>query len=200
MDGVVNSKEARELLRVTSQTLRRWDKEGKIETIRTPSGIRMYNKSSIQAILNKGKPLPERTRTAYCRVSSRGQSNDLQRQIEFYRVFYPDHEVVQDIGSGVNFNRPGMRSLLGRVMCGEIKEIVVAHRDRLCRFAWELIEWICEKNGTRIVVLDKDENQSGDQELAEDVLSIIHVFSCRQMGKRRYSSKENTVRSKSSTK
>jgi putative resolvase len=189
----VNTKEAREMLRVTATTLRTWDKEGKIKTIRTPSGIRLYDKSRILEILGKNGTMPKRRKVAYCRVSSKKQSNDLERQISVYRDKYPDYEVVQDIGSGINFKRKGLQKILEQAMRGELEEVMVSHRDRLCRFGFELIEWILIKNDTKLVVLDKTENKSSSEELAEDVLAIIHVFSCREMGKRRYKSSKDKV-------
>lgn len=189
----VNTKEAREMLRITATTLRRWDKQGKIKTIRTPSGIRLYDRDGIQRIMcQNGAPIiPKRTKVAYCRVSSKKQSDDLKRQEDFYRSDYSGYELVSDIGSGINFKRKGLQALLERVMLHEIEEIVVSHRDRLCRFAFELIEFVCIKNDTKLVVLDKEEHQSANTELADDVMSIIHVFSCREMGKRRYKSKKD---------
>jgi predicted site-specific integrase-resolvase len=195
----VNTKEAREMLRVTATTLRRWDKEGKIKTIRTPSGIRMYDKSNILKILCKDEAMPERKKIAYCRVSSKKQSDDLERQIDVFRNTYPDYEVVKDIGSGINFKRKGMQRILERSMRGELEEVMVSHRDRLCRFGFELIEWIFAKNDTKLVVLDKTEHKSSSEELAEDVLAIIHVFSCREMGKRRYKGPKNKVTSNKGT-
>lgn len=196
----VNTKEARELLRVTATTLRRWDKENKIQTIRTPSGIRMYNKECILKILNQNGIVPEKKRIAYCRVSSKKQSDDLERQKDSFRCSHPDYELVQDIGSGINFKRKGLQTILEQSMRGEIEEVVVSHRDRLCRFAFELIEFILNKNNTKLVVLDKTENKSTSEELAEDVLSIIQVFACREMGKRRYKSDKNKIKPESDTK
>lgn len=190
-----NTKEARELLRVSATTLRRWDEKSKIQTIRTPSGIRMYNKADIYAILNQRGNKPENRKIAYCRVSSKKQIDDLERQKDSFRSSHPNHELVQDIGSGINFKRKGLQGILEQAMRGEVEEVVVSHRDRLCRFAFDLIEWILYKNGTKLVVLDKTEHQSESQDLAEDVLAIIHVFSCKEMGRRRYKSSENKVTS-----
>jgi predicted site-specific integrase-resolvase len=182
----VNTKEARQILRITATTLRRWDKEGKIKTIRTPSGIRLYDKSSIFAFLQpQGKNI-ERIKIAYCRVSSKKQVDDLERQKNFYRSEYSNYQLVDDIGSGINFKRKGLQTILELVMQGKVEEVVVSHRDRVCRFAFELIEWILIKNNTKLVVLDKTECKSQSEELAKDVLSIIHVFSCRENGKRKY--------------
>lgn len=196
----VNTKEARELLRITAATLRRWDKDGKIQTIRTPSGIRMYNKECILEILGEKGTIPEKRKVAYCRVSSKKQADDLERQKDSFRSSHPNHELVEDIGSGINFKRKGLQRILEQAMQGEIEEVVVSHRDRLCRFAFELIEWILTKNNTRLVVLDKTEHKSGSEELAEDVLAIIQVFACREMGKRRYKSSKDKIKSDIDTK
>jgi predicted site-specific integrase-resolvase len=181
------------MLRITASTLRRWDKQGKIKTIRTPSGIRLYDREGILGIMHRGgAPIePVRIKYAYCRVSSKKQADDLKRQEDFYRSDYPDYQLVSDIGSGINFKRKGLQTILERVMLHEVEELVVSHRDRLCRFGFELIEWICLKNDTKLVVLDKDEHQSPNEELADDVLSIIHIFSNRDSGKRRYTSTKN---------
>jgi len=184
----VNTKEAKKMLRVTANTLRRWDKEDKITTIRTPSGIRLYNRECILKILNPEGNIDERRQVAYCRVSSKKQVDDLERQKDSIRSSHPNHELVEDIGSGINFKRKGLQRILEWSMQGKLKEVVVSHRDRLCRFAFELIEWIFAKNNTKLVVLDKTEYKTRSEELAEDVLAIIQVFACREMGKRRYKS------------
>lgn len=195
----VNTKEAREMLRVTATTLRKWDKEGKIKTIRTPSGIRLYDKQCILEILNQKGIISEKRKVAYCRVSSKKQSDDLERQKNFFRDNYPSYELVSDIGSGINFKRKGLQSILEQSMRGEIQEIMVSHRDRLCRFAFELIEYILSQNNVKLVVLDKTEHKSSSEELAEDVLSIIQVFACREMGKRRYQSCKGKTKSNKTT-
>jgi predicted site-specific integrase-resolvase len=99
--------------------------------------------------------------------------------------------VVEDTGSGINWKRKGLKTILGQSMSGDIEEVVVAHRDRLCRFGFELIEWILESNGVKLTVLDRENSKSPDEELTDDILSIIHVYSCRKMGQRRYKVSEN---------
>ena len=98
--------------------------------------------------------------------------------------------IIQDIGSGINWKRSGLKTILELAMQKKLETVVVAHRDRLCRFAFELIQWILEKNEVKLVVLNES-ICSTEQELAEDLLSIIHVFSCKQMGKRRYKKEDN---------
>ena len=101
------------------------------------------------------------------------------------RASYPDAEIVRDVAGGLNWQRRGLRSILERVHRGDKLEVVVVHRDRLARFGFELIEWLVQQNGGNVVVL----NQSGgspESELTEDLLAILHTFSCRMHGLRRY--------------
>jgi len=187
----ISTKKARNLLGVTTQTLRNWDNSGKINTIKSPSGVRLYNLKDIQDIIGVDNFVSQKKKIAYCRVSSKKQMDDLERQKNFFKHNYPNHELVTDIGSGINWKRKGFKTILDRAMSRDISEVMVAHRDRLCRFAFELIEWILEKNGIKLIVLDRNEGESENIELANDILSIIHVYSCRQMGRRRYKIKEN---------
>lgn len=187
----VPTKTARKILGVTTQTLRNWDTTGKIRTIRSASGVRLYCREDIQNLLGSEFVATEKTKIAYCRVSSKKQMVDLERQKDFFRHNYPNHELVTDIGSGINWKRKGLQTILDRGLSGDISEVVVAHKDRLCRFAFELIEGIMEKKGVKLIVLDRETDQSENKELADDILSIIHVYSCRQMGRRRYKIKED---------
>ena len=118
--------------------------------------------------------------------------DDLLRQTEYLqqrRPEYASYVSITDVASGINFKRKGLQTILDACLQGTIGELVVAHRDRLCRFGFELVESIVRKAGGQITVLDNDGNKSGEQELAEDLLSIIHVYSCKQMGKRSYSNR-----------
>ena len=101
--------------------------------------------------------------------------DELERQKRFFQLKYPSYELVADIGSGLNWKRKGLQTLLERAMCRDIEEIVVAHKDRLCRFAYELV---------KLVVLNKSDQESSSQELVEDIMSIIHVYSCTEIGKK----------------
>ena len=186
----IGPQEACELFQVSISTLRRWDREGKIDTYRTPGKQRRYStqlfaKTSICATTDVQKQ-----KICYCRVSSPHQKNDLQHQKEYLQSKYPDYRIIQDIGSGINWQRTGLKTILELAMQNKLETVVVAHRDRLCRFAFELLQWILESNSVKLVVLDQS-ICSTEQELAEDLLSIIHVFSCRQMGKRRYKKETN---------
>ena len=131
----------------------------------------------------RGRAPPETI--CYCRVSSPKQRDDLQRQVVFMRERYPDARVVTDVGGGLNFQRKGLVALLERLHRGDKLRIVVAHRDRLARFGFDLIRWMAEQNGGEIVVLGNTD-YSPQQELTEDILAILHTFSCRLHGLRRY--------------
>jgi predicted site-specific integrase-resolvase len=124
----------------------------------------------------------------YCRVSSPKQKDDLARQVVFMREQYPQAEIVQDIGSALNFKRKGLRSLLERLLQGDKLTLVVAHKDRLARFGFELMDFLVRTNGGELLVLDRVVD-SPNEELTKDLLQILHVFSCRMHGLRRYSKK-----------
>ena len=169
-------KQASQMLGITVETLRRWDKEGKIPTVRTAGGTRLYNLSSLIGDMGKTQ-----TTVLYCRVSSPKQKDDLKRQVEYMQKKYPDCEVVKDVGSGINFKRKGLNALLERSLSGEQLTIVVAYKDRLARFGYDMLERIIKRNGGQIVVLN-EVKLSPTEELTQDLLTILHVFSCRLCG------------------
>ncbi|MEG4965984.1 MULTISPECIES: IS607 family transposase [unclassified Microcoleus] len=163
-------------------TLRKYADEGKIKSIKNEAGQRLYDVESYQ------RGAARTTLVCYCRVSSPKQRDDLARQIEFMPQQYPDAEIIQDIGSGINFKRKGLQALLVRFMRGEQLTVVVACRDRLCRFGFELFEFMAEQNNGQIVV------QGGtvccpETELTTDLLSILHGDRCRMHGLRSYRQK-----------
>jgi len=179
-----SGKEIRTLYGISSSTLREWDRKGKIETIRTPSNQRRYDISSITKTTNKIRTLNNKKKICYCRVSSKKQMDDLERQKSYLSSKFPNHEIVSDIGSGINWKRKELLSILEQSNKGLIEEVVVAHRDRLARFCFELLHWLLEKNGTKLVVLNDEVSE--EEKLSDDIMSIIHIFSCRKMGKRKY--------------
>ena len=134
----------------------------------------------------------------YCRVSTSSQKEDLERQIEYFRCKYPDYEIIKDIGSGLNFKRKGFNTILDTAFKGDIGEVVVTHKDRLCRFGFELVLRIIESTNGKILVLDKEET-SPEKELVNDILSIITVFSSRLYGFRSNSIKNKIRKAITST-
>ena len=178
----VSSREAAKRLGLHPNTLRAYADGGKIEHYRTASGHRRYNVDSYVGSASVASVV------CYCRVSSSKQRDDLDRQVQFMQEHFPEAEIVKDIGSGLNYKRKGLKTLLERALRGDKLKVVVAHRDRLCRFGFELFEHIIKLAGGEIVVL-KESSLSPEQELTTDLLSIIHVFSCRLHGLRNYKSK-----------
>lgn len=175
---------ASQILGVHPQTLRLWAKAGKINCTRTPGGDRLFD---VDGFLKGGKPA-ERAKIIYARVSSRNQNDDLSNQIKYLRERYPNHELIEDIGSGLNFKRKGFKALLERILSGDVEEVIISHRDRLCRFGFELLQSIADKYTTKLLVLNNVQ-LSPQEELVQDLISIIHVFSCRIYGLRKYSGK-----------
>ncbi len=175
----VPSREASRILGVHPQTLRVWAREGRISYIRTEGNQRRYD---VDSYIGLSKPT---VTVCYCRVSSKKQSADLERQVAFMRERYPDAEVVTDVASGLNFKRRGLLALLERVHSGDKLRVVVAYRDRLARFGTELIETLLERNGGELVVLNQPD-LSPEEELTTDLLTILTVFGARVNGLRRY--------------
>lgn len=188
----IRPEEACRILRVCSDTLRSWDREGKIECVKTKGGHRRYKYSSIVQLKSPEEKVKtvsvSRKKVCYARVSTQSQKDDLERQLESLREQFPDHEYLSDIGSGLNFKRKKFLLLLDEIVKGNIEEVVVTHKDRLCRFGFELVERILQVNKGRIVILH-DEKMTPEQELVHDLLAITTVFSSRIYGLRSHSSK-----------
>ena len=168
------------MLGVNERTLRRWEESGKIQAIKTPSGQRRYN---VQGYTTQF--VSDRVDIIYARVSSRAQKPDLERQVQAISARFPEAEVIAEIGGGLNFKRKKMLALLGRIMSGTVKRLIVAHKDRLARFGFDLFQWLCEQNGCELVVLNQT-SLSPEQEMVEDLLTILHCFSSRLYGLRKY--------------
>lgn len=177
---------------ITQKTLIDWSDEGKIECIKTRGGHRRYLLTDIDERKHSEKKKSTTTtivrrKICYCRVSTPKQKEDLLTQREFFLQHYPDYEIISDIGSGLNFKRKGFEAILESAIKGDVAEVVVTHRDRLCRFGFDLIENIIHRHSAgKIVVLDKGET-SPNRELVNDLLSIVSVFSARLHGLRSHS-------------
>ncbi len=173
----------------TVQTLRNWDKNGTLKPSHiTSGGTRYYSQEQLNHFLGlKSKTNIDKKIIGYCRVSSHKQKDDLERQIENVRAYMYakgyQFEIISDIGSGINYNKKGLNQLIDMVTNSEVDKIVVLYKDRLIRFGYELIENICEKYGTTIEVIDNTE-KTEEQELVEDLIQIVTVFSCRLQGKK----------------
>lgn len=188
-----------EELGISVETLRRWDRTGKLPAKRTPSNHRYYTQEDL-AIARGLKPTADKRQIkVYCRVSSAKQKTELANQNLAMGQFclargYAVDEWILEIGGGLNFKRPKFLALVEDALSGKIEIIVVAHKDRLCRFAFELIEQLLTKRGCQIVVANA-EFLSPQAELCDDLMAIIHCFSCRLYGSRSYQrKKEKAVR------
>jgi excisionase family DNA binding protein len=183
----VTPKKACKILGVHYKTLYNWEKNKKIETIRTPGGKRLYNVNKyIEKNLNI-KPMPKkRLKICYCRVSTRNQKDDLLRQIDYMKKHYPNHKIIRDIGSGLNFKRNGLKKIMDSAINGEIDELVLAYKDRLCRFGYELIEYLISEYSNGKIIILNEVNLSPNEEMTKDLVSIINVFSARMNGLRKY--------------
>ena len=173
-------------LNKSAQTLRNWEKTGElVPAYKTKSGYRYYTEEQINKLL--GKEEKERVTIGYCRVSSKKQEDDLKRQVENMRSFLCakgyKFEIITDIGSGINYNKNGLNTLIDKILNEEVDKVVVLHKDRLLRFGFELIENLCKRYGTSIEVVDNTP-KTEEQELVEDLVQIITVCSCKLQGKR----------------
>jgi putative resolvase len=196
-DEFVSGKKASEILGVAQITLRIWDEKKLIETIRTPGNKRMYNVKKYLAskeqgsnkdfVINVKNLNKEKGKYIYARVSSLGQKNDLERQKELLKNQYPNYKLITDIGSGMNLNRRGLRQIIDNAIKGEVEEVVIVHKDRLCRFGYELIEDLIKKysNG-KITILEKSNKKEPKEELVDDVLQIMNIFVAKINGMRKY--------------
>lgn len=194
MDKNYKIREMAELLNVSVETLRRWDNEDILKSYRTPTNRRYYTHSQYLDYMgislkedNKGKTV------LYARVSNRSQKDDLKNQISFLRDFANSRgwiidEIVEDIGSGLNYKRKQWNKLLTSILEGKIRRVIVAHKDRFVRFGFEWFESFLHDHGVELVVVNNEE-LSPEEELVQDLIAIIHVFSCRIYGLRKYKTK-----------
>jgi len=185
----IPSRKAVEILKIHPNTLRKLDELGQIQTIRTPGKQRLYNVKNYidQNVSHSSDKPPSKKCICYCRVSTPGQKDDLQRQIEFMQKMYPTYEVITDIGSGINFKRKGLQTILDLAHRNKIEVLVVAYRDRLCRFGFDLFEHILQSQSNAKIVVFNEISSSPEQELVNDLIQIITVFGARINGLRKYS-------------
>jgi len=181
------------LINYSVKTLQKWDRENILKPqTRTKTNRRLYSHEQLLQFTNSNI-LKKRKNIIYCRVSSSNQKNDLKSQKDFLIDFTRNmglsiDEIYTDVGSGMNFKRKNFIKLLEEVQNNEVESVTIAHKDRLCRFGYELIEHIFNKNNVKINLIN-DDRLSPEQELCQDLTSIIHVFSSRLYGLRKYKNK-----------
>lgn len=177
----VPAREACDLYNVTQQTLKNWGDRGIIGMRKLPSSRYQYLVPESNGELKEN--------VIYARVSSAKQKSDLGRQVDFLKHRFPNHRVITDVGSGVNFKRPGLLSLLDACIAGLIGEVVVAHRDRLARIGYGLLEHIFQRGGAILTVVEDNACDGCPEELHEDVMAVLTHFTAKHNGKRSYASK-----------
>lgn len=183
-------KDFAELLGVSVKTLQRWDRDGILKANRTPTDRRYYTYDQYLQFKGIQTENDIRDTVIYARVSTRNQKDDLQNQVEFLKQFCNAkgiivNQCIEDFGSGLNYNRKKWNKLLDEVMENKIKTIVISNKDRFIRFGYDWFEKFCEKFNTKIIIVN-NETLSPNEELVQDIISILHVFSCRLYGLRKY--------------
>jgi putative resolvase len=180
--------EAAKELGVSITTLRRWEAEGRLRAEYTPGGHRRYDLTKLRPEQFRAVEDVARKTIAYARVSSHDQKKDLERQKQVLELYCArqgwTYEILADLGSGMNYNKKGLKRLLSEIIDGEIGRLVIVHKDRLLRFGAELVFSICQAKNVEVVILNQGEESSFEEDLAKDVLEIITVFSARLYGSR----------------
>jgi putative resolvase len=203
MEKQYNITQMSHLLNVSVKTLQRWDRDGILIAQRSPTNRRFYTQQQyLEASGLSGQTKQkERKKVIYSRVSNRNQKDDLVNQVEFLKQYVNANgsivdEIIEEIGSGLNYKRKKWNKLLNEVMDHQIETIFIAHKDRFIRFGFDWFKQLCEKFDTNIVIVH-NEKLSPEEELVQDLIAITHVFSCRIYGLRKYKNKlkeENHVR------
>jgi len=197
MNNYKLGKEASKIIGVHQRTLYTWEEKGLIETIRTPGNQRLYN---VSKFINENNckqnnicenlddlDKKEKLNICYVRVSSISQKDDLERQKIQMQEIYPNHIIIEEIGSGLNLNKRGIKKIIKLAINGKIKELVVTYRDRLTRFGFELIEeLITEYSKGKIIILNEKDKIEPEEELVKDIMAIMNVYTAKMNGLRKY--------------
>ena len=189
---MLKPKDFAEKIGVTVKNLQNWDNDGTLKAQRTPTNRRYYTEKQYLDYIGQGKS-SQRKVVAYARVSNAGQKDDLANQVKFLRNYANGKgiildAVITDIGSGLNYKRKKWNQLLDSIMSNEIDTVYITYKDRFIRFGYDWFEKLAHKFNTQIVVLNNPD-LSPTEELTEDLVSIIHIFSCRIYGLRKYKKK-----------
>jgi predicted site-specific integrase-resolvase len=181
----VSRRELIKALNIHYHTVYNLVKNNKIETIK----VGKTSKYNLDKYITDNKIIIDKTvknKICYCRVSSKKQNNDLERQINLMQLNYPNYEIISDIGSGLNFKRKGLEKIIDMAIKGEIEEVVITYKDRLARFGYDLIEMILNKySNAKIIIVNQDKYQTADEELVKDIISIMNVYVAKINGMRK---------------
>ncbi len=191
--------EAAFMLGVSTKTLRRWDNDGKLVPIfRTLGKHRRYSTIQIKKIINPNYVDTNKINIIYSRVSSHGQKNDLINQEKYLQDYCKNNNIsniesIKDLGSGINFKKPGLKKLIKLIITYQVGTIYLTYKDRLLRFGSELIFSICEEFNTKVVIIHQEE-ETFNEKLSKDLLEIITVFSSRLYGSRSHKNKQKKLK------
>ena len=180
------------MIGVSPDTLRNWEKKKKLIPLRTEGNQRRYTIEQYNHFMQIKEN--KRISIGYYRVSAKHQKDDLKRQINLMELFIAsrgeEFEIINDIGSGINYKKKELEKLLALISQNRVSTLYILHKDRLVRFGFELIETICKLHNTKIVTINNDDSKTNEQEMIEDIMNIIDVFSCRMNGKRSHINKK----------
>ena len=186
LNGYLTRREASKVLKVHYNTLYKMAVDKDIETA-IIGKQQLYNVTKYLKEKGISQTTSNKKHICYCRVSSQKQKGDLLRQIEYMKKEYPYHEIITDIASGLNYDRPGLKKLLKYAMDGEVDEVVIAFKDRLTRFGYEMIEWIIkEKSKGVIKIINNNEELTPTEEISKDIISIMNIYTAKINGLRKY--------------
>lgn len=186
MDGFYKSKKACEILNVHPRTLYQWEEKGWIETVRTVGGMRMYN---VKKYLEDNNIVDNnKINVCYARVSTINQKEYLERQKKELISKYPNYELIEDIGSGMNLNKRGIQKIIDYAIEGKLNKVIVCYKDRLTRFGYDFIENLIKKysNGSIEILNETLEELTDEQEMALDIVQVLNIYSAKINGKRKY--------------
>jgi putative resolvase len=187
LDKLYRIGQAAQILGVSTSTLRRWEREGKLIPERTEGSHRLYRLSQFKMSKTQSSARDRKT-IAYARVSSHDQKSDLERQKKVLEMYCASHgwkfELITDLGSGMNYYKKGLKKLLNAIIENNVGRLVITHKDRLLRFGAELVFALCEAKEVEVIIINSGTDAKFEEELAKDVLEIITVFSARLYGSR----------------
>ena len=192
----VTSKEIKQQLQISGVTLMQWKNSGKIQYKKLSDKKILYDLDSLNTNIENSTNLNTKN-VIYARVSSNGQKEDLNNQIEIIKNYMLNNgikvdDIYYDIASGMNENRKSFNELLEQIFKREIKNVYITFKDRLSRFGFNYFKSIFNYFGTNIIILDNQEetNKTYQQELTEDLIAIIHSYSMKLYVNRKKKLKE----------
>ena len=190
MPLLVKAHDAADYYHISLSHLRKWARDGLIDTSKTPGGHYLYHIPASTDPIASPESCKWCPNVIYSRVSSSKQRDDLSRQSAFLKSKFPGYTLIEDVGSGINYKRPGFRAILEQLFQGNIKTVMVAHPDRFSRFGFDFFQWLFSQFGAVLDSVEKPKSDSGE-DLVEDIMEIFTVFTARYYGARKYINLDN---------